>query len=194
MLVGFIGVPYSGKTTVAAKLFAYLKEEGISAEFLPEAARLYIAELRCETRSNGMDDTISLLDRDQRDIMVRQLESEIVMTTACGDESVVVTDSCVLNTLLYMSDKLSKDFLTVQRVTSAISQYDLMFVCGLLPRTQVQDPNRVHSEAQSIVLVEKLTQILIDYKLEDRVIFLDGSSEHRFGLASRATLHMRSSI
>ncbi len=191
MLVGFIGVPYSGKTTTAAMLFSSLKEGGIVSEFLPEAARLYIAEQRYDNRTSDMDDKVVLLDRDQKEILERQYTSEVVMKTACGDEAVIVTDSNILNTLLYMSNRCAANPGVVSLVKAGINQYDLMFVCGTLPRDQVNDPNRIHTAGQSIALAEKLTYILEEYDLKDRVIFLEGDIASRFKMASRSVLQMR---
>jgi len=46
MFVGFVGSPLSGKTTVAAKVFAKLKKAGMPVEFIPEQSRFYIAQAR----------------------------------------------------------------------------------------------------------------------------------------------------
>lgn len=191
MLVGFIGAPYSGKTTTAAMLFSYLKENGVVAEFLPEAARLYIAEQRYDNVASDFDEKVVLLDRDQKEILERQYTSEVVMNAACGSESVIVTDSNVLNTLLYMSPRCAASHDVVSLVKEGINQYDLMFVCGNLPRDKVEDPNRIHSEDQSRLLSEKLTYIIEEYDLKERVIYLSGDPTSRFKTASRSVLQMR---
>ncbi len=194
MLVGFIGAPYSGKTTTAAMLFGYLKMQGMTAEFLPEAARLYIAEKRYLNKVKGMEDKIQLSDQDQDLILDRQYLSETIMTTACGSSVIVVTDSCVLNTLLYMSEGYATNPEVVARVTQAINRYDLMLVSDLVVRGYVSDPNRIHSEAESKTLWVKLKALLKEYELEGRVVTLNGTPESRLGVATKAVMTMKSML
>lgn len=178
MLVGFIGSPCSGKTTTAAKLFAELKDCGQPTEYIAERARWYIANKKFGLRAQNQEHLFNLTDEDQIAIASSQYRAELVMNQR---GIVVVTDSCVLNSLLYMTPGV-RESEAVQRIAAeAIDKYDVLFVCAPVPRPQGVDPNRVHDEAASMHIHEQIHSLLLP-KLEGREVhFLTGSTHSRMG-------------
>lgn len=179
MLVAFLGSPCSGKTTTAARLFASLKEGGFATEFYPEYARQHIALLR----SLSKGEPVVLTEADQIYIAGCQLDGEEITKNACDDLGIAVTDSCVLNTLMYMRDEESQRHL-VKAVPD--DHYDLVFVCDPIPDRTGQDPNRVHTYAQSLELHAQLPALLKQFVPGLIPILLTGSPEKR----SRAAFDM----
>lgn len=175
MLIGVIGVPSSGKTTVAARVFAELKESGVTAEFISEEARKYIAELRFK---HGF---VNLKDTDQAEIARRQICSEALMQ---WPGVVVVADSSVLNAALYMSDDYLNDSCVQEFMTHAANRYDLIFVCAPVPMPE-HDINRVHNSEQVAALEGKIDVILEKFGLLNsrKVVRLGGSPKDRFQAA-----------
>lgn len=180
MLVGFIGSPCSGKTTTAAKLFAELKDCGQPTEYIAEVARSHIAEKKFLLRQQGCEHLFSLDDGDQLAIAAAQYRSELVMNQK---ELIVITDSCVLNSLLYMTPSMRENAEVKQLAEEAIKKYDVFFVCAPVPRPAGEDPNRVHNEAASMLIHEQIESLLLP-KLEGREVhFLTGTTHARMGQA-----------
>lgn len=157
MIVTFLGVPCSGKTTTATKLFADLKEAGIPAEFVPEYARQYIASLKYD--SPGED--VKLDDGDQISIMVEQARLERVFAKACGPDVVLVVDGCALNTLLYLSSGARQNPVVQSIVKMSMKAYDVVFVCEPVQALDGLDPNRIHSWEESLQLNGVLESLLL---------------------------------
>lgn len=153
MLLSFIGAPCSGKTTVGALVFAALKDAGQAVEFIPEVARSYIAWKRIQADCLPPK-PLSLEDRDQWDIVQSQIKAERTFVTACP-QSIIVTDSSPLNTLLYMQD--------TTHALKDVKQYledlkPIVFYCPPLPSTAwPYDPGRIHDEATSRLLDQKIS-------------------------------------
>lgn len=186
MLVGFIGAPCSGKTTTAAKLFAELKESGQPAEYIAEKARSYIANKKFMLRQEGIEDSFSLTDQDQVAIAKTQFRAELVMNQ--GD-LIVVTDSCVLNSLLYMSEATRQSLEVKDLVRAATSKYDLLFVAGPVQRPSVTDPNRVHDEEESLLINSQIATVLQPEFEGKHVIYLSGPMHVRLQEALSTTLN-----
>lgn len=179
-LIEFVGSPGSGKTTIAALVFAALKEQGIVAEFICEEARRYIAE----TKYTFIKKTITLKDEDQLAIMDRQIHSELAMYYSL-DEGVVVTDSSPLNALLYMKEPLGdqgdqylRKFLVSQPITT--------FWCHSTNDHLEIDSNRIHSADQIQAVNAKVPLILQQYGV--KTYPLTGSIQHRKGMVLRHIL------
>ena len=176
MKIGFVGAPGSGKTTIAALVFAHLKDNGIVCEFVPEQARFYIASMRAAYQKHPTD-SVSLSDEDQLKIMQQQQTAERIFESACGSNALIVSDSSTYNALLYMSD----DLLLNSNVRSMLakSRYDLLFYCPPV-KTYLMgvDPNRVHSEEQSNLLDSRIVR-LVEQKDIPELIPLAGNSDSR---------------
>lgn len=141
MLVSFLGSPISGKTTVAAQVFADLKKSGQpNVEFVVEQARVFIAQLKVKYPNSN----IILSDDDQREIFLRQRELELTMTQAAGPEGIVISDSCALNALWYMSEGARQWVYREQSDLLIWYKQQLLFKCQPIP-TPTSDQLRLHS-------------------------------------------------
>lgn len=184
MLVGFIGAPCSGKTTTAAKLFAELKDMGLPAEYVAERARYHISRKKFVIRTKGYGD-FTLTDEDQISIANSQFLDEKIMKT---DDVIVVTDSCVLNSFLYMTENTRNDEELREFMQDALKEYDVIFICAPVSRPKGKDPNRVHDEEFSVKVHNEIEKILVPLLEEKEVHWLTGPSHLRLGTAIAATL------
>lgn len=185
MLVGFIGSPCSGKTTTAAKLFAELKDMGLPAEYVAEKARSHIAKKRFLLRKNNQEHLFYLDDDDQVTIANSQHTAELIMNE---ENVIVITDSCVLNSLLYMTPSMQEREDLRKFMEEAISKYDIVFICGPVSRPKGEDPNRVHSEAASIHIHNQIEALLTPYLKNTETHWLTGPSHLRLGSSISVTL------
>jgi len=156
MLVGFIGGPCSGKTTSAARLFAEFKDSGQSTEYIAERARWHIAKKKYELLRRGLESKFVLDDLDQLSILSDQEHAEDVMNQ---DNIIVITDSCVLNTFLYLGDNVLNSPSIQQFGRQVAKRYDVLFVCAPVARPFGIDPNRVHDEEASRIIHEKVASL-----------------------------------
>lgn len=190
MLIGFIGSPCSGKTTTAAMTFADLKGMGLPSEYIAEQARLYIAERRVEMQLKP-EDSLKLEDIDQYMIMTRQERTEVTLTTACGSGTIVIADSSVLNALLYLSPEGRKQSGVVRLTESAVKRYDLLFYCAPVKRPRNLDPNRIHTEEQSLAVDRMIPEILREFAPDLIPIQLFGNPQMRHAEVTKALLERR---
>lgn len=179
MNVSFIGCPCSGKTTTAAMSFAKLKEIGMPVEFVPEYARLYIAQKRL-AQNLGPQDPLNLDDQDQRTIMIQQAEMEWTMAKVCGPTVTVISDTWSLAALLYMSEAGREDQIVKMIVENRILPLaDLVFYAPPVYEAYTLDPNRVHDEKQSQAVDALIPQVLAKFAPKVKVIHLHGNAELR---------------
>lgn len=192
MLTGFVGAPCSGKTTTASRMFADLKEIGSPSELITEKARSYIAykQFTC----NEQNVPFSLTDQDQLEIAKAQYFAEHIMRSVCGPEVMVITDTAVINSLLYMTPEFRKTPEVQELMQKAVKQYDFLFLCDLVPRTGAIDPNRVHTEDQSKALHLELEGIFRDYAQGVPAMTLVGPSHVRLQHAISAALERKSQL
>ena len=189
MLVNFLGAPCSGKTTIAAMVFAMLKEQGISCEFIPEQARWHIARKR-----NGLylspTENLILTNQDQFLIMDNQYEIEETLLTAVKDTAIVISDSSTLLSLLYMTPVMIGDPWIQDLMQKSIKRDCLYFYVSPIPASGNLDPNRLHSREQSIALDLKLDLVLKEQvpQIYDKIIRLQESSATRTRVAVSAIL------
>lgn len=186
MLVGFIGSPCSGKTTTAAKLFAELKDTGMPAEFITEKARSYIAKKKFSLRQQQQEHLFSLTDDDQVEIANSQYIGEMTMNQK---NLIVVTDSCVLNSLLYMTPSMRERADLRGFMETAVAKYDVVFICSPVPRPGGEDPNRVHDEAASMHIHQQIDALLTPFLSGTEVHTLTGPSHQRAQAAFSAVLN-----
>lgn len=182
MKVGFIGCPSSGKTTLAAMLFARLKDDGLVVEFLAEEARRYIAMKKMEPGE------FCLTKEDQIAIMNDQINMEWVFNHKQVKENILISDSSWANAFGYMDyDKLS-DVPSVSGNTR-IQPYDVLFYTPPIPYVGSIDPNRVHSYEQAVLVDSRLKKLVFGYGVEgvplcDKLIPLNYTeSRSRFSYA-----------
>jgi len=179
MMISFIGAPCSGKTTTAAKVFATLKESGIAAEFVPEYARVHIAELRVKGK---LKDRLS--DQDVMVIGMRQrILQEIVKHGS--PSSVVIADSSPILSLLYL-EQPNDAF--KEQVRNAMKETDLVLLCEPVPPPVMKDPNRLHTFEESLEYHERLKKILADDFPELDPVLLVGDIDYRVSTAFAAIM------
>lgn len=149
MLVNFVGAPCSGKTTIAATVFASLKEAGLEAEFVTEKAREYIAKLRY--RCAAAQIPFVLDDTHQRNIFHLQDEAQMYMSSVDTD-TVVVCDSDPLLTLMYMHNPEEIPYNVIQNVVNGMG---LLFYCPPIDTYQ-SSGNRVHDKQFALDFDKKI--------------------------------------
>lgn len=160
MVISFLGSPVSGKTTTAALVFSKLKEAGLPVEFLPEQARLYIAEERYR-RGLKPSDRLELTDDDQLEIMRRQISIERLYRKVCGSGVTVVTDSCPLNSFLYMSENAREE--NREELFQSLGYSDVLFYSPPVWAPKTLDPNRIHSQEEALTIDSRIPMVLERY-------------------------------
>lgn len=192
MKVSFIGSPSSFKTTLAAMLFANLKQLGISCEFFPEYARAYIAQKRVNKKLQPKDKLI-LTDSDQATIMANQFETESIIQLSVGKSVLLITDSSPLNALFYMSEETRKDenVISYSHMSSILT--DLVFYCPPMEfpgNFNSFDPNRIHDKNESLKIDQIIPIVLKEFSPEvfQKMIYLNGTVEERYGILHEAVL------
>ena len=189
MLVNFLGAPCSGKTTIAAMVFSMLKEQGISCEFIPEQARWHIAQKRVALGLSPTDN-LSLDDEDQTAIMLKQFETEQILLSAVQDTAIVISDSSSLLSLLYMTPERLRNGSTRSLIQRVIARDCLYFYVKPVPFNGKLDPNRLHSQVQSLELDTKIDSLLQQEApwVHSNLIQLQESSATRTRVAVSAIL------
>lgn len=156
LLINFVGSPASGKTTVAASVFADLKESGTIAEFISEEARKYIVQKKLK----NLNAPTILNEVDQDCILIRQLDTENGYCKVCSPETVIVSDSSPLNTILYSSDILN-DASLMEAIKGWLLNDPLIFYCPLIDvNVDANDLNRLHSSSELVALDGKCLEML----------------------------------
>lgn len=181
MLITFLGAPCSGKTTTAARAFADLKDAGYPAEFIPEQARQYIANLKHKCKTHGFDFP-GLEEQDQFRIMKSQYSIEKAFSS---DKTVIsVADSSVLNGMLYLDE--GGRFEMRDYVDMEAKLVDIAFICSPVQSPSISDPNRVHSVEQSLKLNETLKAFVNTWYVNVNVVTLVGDRDFRHNEVMRA--------
>lgn len=180
MLIGFVGVPGSGKSTVAAAVFSELKKMGLVTEFIPEQARWYIAKYRFD-KGLAPTDPVQLKDTDQLEIMLQQLEVEENLLAGSNFADVLITDSSAVNSLLYMSPTAQQSAFESEYTEWSENQYDLLILCRPVPDfvDHEKDPNRIHTQQQAEDLANWVEPTLEEWFPSIPVKIVAGSIEER---------------
>lgn len=182
MLIGFIGSPASGKSTIACSIFSQLKLSSTNSELILEEARKYISSYR---RSNNLlpNSPITLTDQDQTEIAKRQLNIEKDFKHSCGPNTIIISDSSVFNSLLYMSDELVKEKgLESYFLNQLKDHYDLLFYCHSVDQEYLPtDSNRIHSKDEFKKIEEKAERIIkqVQDKTNSQVVHLLNDADMR---------------
>lgn len=154
MLVGFVGIPSSGKTTQAAETFVRLKKMGVITEFVTEVARQYIAAKR---QGIGEGAQLVLTDEDQGAIFKRQADLESLMK---DPRSITISDSSPLNSLIYMSHAKRGETFDSGDPLRVLDSYDLLVICNDRPSLSEDDPNRIHGPEVRQQLSQELADVI----------------------------------
>lgn len=169
MLIGFIGTPSSGKTTLAAETFVHLKRMGVVSEFVVEIARQHIAQKRLEGKQT-LQGNVVLTDDDQQQIMEKQLLAEELMNTP---DTICVSDSSPLNAIMYMSDAVRLSDAVKKMFIQAIFNYDLLILAEDIQESYAPDPNRLHGLEHRAGLQaqrHQLVQAIMDFRPDLQLI------------------------
>jgi predicted ATPase len=174
MLVNFIGCPLSGKTTIAAAVFAALKTDGYPTEFVSERARFHIA-----CRRVAFGPAFKLTDEDQFNIFKDQFIHEDTFKRA-SSESVVLADAAPLLALLYMSEEGVKRFTSEQEdlLKKATSNMEVVLHCNPVSDIDVIDPNRLHTHEQNLQIHARIPELLAKYAPHVEPILLNEARPH----------------
>jgi len=179
MLISFVGCPGSGKTSVAARVFATLKEYDLSTEFVPEQARWHIAEQKIRLAAAHSDNpfdcselALSLTDSDQLAILLSQAKAEQTMVRSAGPECIVVADSATYNTLMYISDD---NFRNSLKELFAVNQYDYVFYCAPVVSRFSKDSNRIHTPDQALAANSRINELMQEFAPGVEMILLGGN-------------------
>lgn len=161
MLIGFIGLPNSGKTTIASKVFGTLKENASNAELIVEQARFYIAKKRLDNKLS-LKEPLALTDDDQLKIVKKQSNLENIMVQGTNINTYIISDSSVLNSMLYLSDEMFNNEDLKNEIVN-VGNYDLLIYCHPFNTESFpDDPNRVHSKEQ-VEALEKRSKDLLSF-------------------------------
>jgi predicted ATPase len=185
MLYQLVGSPGSGKTTIAANIFAALKTRGFPAEFIAEKAREVIAH----RKSHGM-----VLDESMQDSIVEsQYRAEIDF--AKSTDAPVICDSSLLLTYLYVRNpELNPLIKKLDHLMEDVSRYiNTIFYCPLSNVIQYgeyskNDSNRIHSVKESDEIDHKIPELLKTKVPNTRVIVLTGGIQACTALALKEIL------
>jgi len=188
--VGFIGAPLSGKTTIATSVFSHFKRLGLATELVVEQARQYIAEKKVA----NLKKIVTLDDTDQDRIFTRQQTMERTMKKACDPLTIIISDSSLLNTLMYLSANLRESLEEVM-FEEIVSGYDLLLYCTPveeLGHVQV-DSNRIHSLKEIAILQVQSDRLLNKVKISEATTIreLVGDLDLRIKDASTYVLEKR---
>jgi len=174
MLIGLLGSPASGKTTLAAALFSELKNQGYAVEFFPEYARQFIMERRYE---KGNDFSLNVYD--QKSIFIRQQVIEDRYKTM-SPNSITITDGSTLNSYFYGLENLVN-------LEKEIARYDIIFFCRGIGK-DTKDDNRVHnldfSKDMDTKIANKIFSIVDNnITVKNKIHALWGTREQRLDMA-----------
>ena len=155
MLVNMFGAPSSGKSTIAANVFARLKTDGIPAEFISERAREVIAKFKFK-KIKTMSDEMQL------EILEAQYHAETYFKHST--DYPVIADSSTLLTLAYGTESFFQRYgdRVQQLVNNIVSEMDVVFYLPLRDSVQ-DDPNRIHNYEQCLEVDSKIRNILNTY-------------------------------
>ncbi len=157
MLIGFVGLPNSGKTSIAAKVFCHFKELSINTELIVEQARFYIANKRIKDKLS-LEAKLALADKDQFAIFKMQKEVESIMKNGCTRNTIIISDSSTVNIGLYL-ENFNEEIRKV--IANSAKDYDAIIFCHPFDiKEELEDPNRVHDLNQIKALSSRSKEIL----------------------------------
>lgn len=151
LIVNFFGVPGSGKSTMAARLFADLKMQGLDVELVREYAKELLWEGEDLNKITQLEITLEQIRR-----TLRLLDKV----------SIIITDSPVFGGMLYVaeSEKLAKTYMKNHHLALAQHCVNVNIMV---------EPGATYGRTQeSLNLKDKLIELLednqIDYATSDK--------------------------
>ena len=141
LVINLIGGPCSGKSTVAAELFARLKKMGIKTELVSE----YIKDRIYEENKTMPNNQIAIFGMEHYNI-----------SNKIGKVEVIVHDGSFINNILYKKeDNQEFDNLIVSEYHK-FNNLDFFIKRGNI---EFEDYGRIHNYEQSLELDEKIKQL-----------------------------------
>jgi len=141
LVINLIGGPCSGKSTVAAELFARLKKMGVKTELVSE----YIKDRIYEENKTMPNNQIAIFGMEHYNI-----------STKIGKVDVIVHDGSFINNILYKKeDNQEFDNLIVSEYHK-FNNLDFFIKRGNI---EFEDYGRIHNYEQSLELDEKIKQL-----------------------------------
>jgi hypothetical protein len=142
LIINLYAGPGAGKSTNAARLFTYLKDEGVDCEYVTEFAK----ELTWEQRWKTFENQLFIFANQQH--RLRMLEGQV---------DVIVTDSPILLNLVYNEQETTELFKKlVQQEYSRSNNLDVF-----VNREKPYNPNgRKQTKEQALALDDKIINML----------------------------------
>jgi nicotinamide riboside kinase len=141
LVINLIGGPCSGKSTVAAELFARLKKMGVKTELVSE----YIKDRIYEENKTMPNNQIAIFGMEHYNI-----------SNKLGKVEVIVHDGSFINNILYKKeDNQEFDNLIVSEYHK-FNNLDFFIKRGNI---EFEDYGRIHNYEQSLELDEKIKQL-----------------------------------
>jgi|SRR5690554_3022197 len=158
LYVNLYGGPGTGKTTMMASIFAALKWDNVMSEMVPEVAKRYVWSNELWKLEN------------QRDLFRETLKE---LRRAQGQVDVIVTDSPLLNQILYdqRNDKALHDM--VSSIHEQMNTLDIL----LVRKKEFRKEGRLQSESEARILDSRIKQIFAQY-FKKPIFIVDGTREN----------------
>lgn len=157
IVINLIASPGSGKTTIAALLFAELKMKGYLTEFVQEYIKKYIWK-------NDYDTIM-----DQFYISRQQYE---LQKNINGKVDFIVTDGSLIHGLFYNrynKNNISNVEKTEDKLKEYLSEFHNIFLFIERGQWKYEQEGRIHTEKESIEISDKLKEMLDEFKLPYRI-------------------------
>lgn len=142
-IINFFGTPSSGKTTLAANFFSYLKKKNYSVDMTREFAR----ELIYEGRLYDLADQVYVMSEHWRRIR-----------TLIGKVKYIICDSPILLSAVYASPTEVAPITTLAAIRH--NQHQSINFLLKPPEFVVRDGGRIHDEKNTKELFSKIVMVL----------------------------------
>ena len=174
LIVNFYGGPGSGKSTMAARIFAELKDLGINCEIATE----YAKDVTWQKGYHVLGNQLYIFAKQQHRIW--RLDGQV---------DVIVTDAPILNSLVYASDETSETFKTlVKEEYLKRPTIDVM-----LRRVKTYNPaGRSQTEDEAKVLDRHIFSVLD--KNSDSYCIYDGCKESTNAIVDKILDHLGTTL
>ncbi len=148
LVINLIGGPCSGKSTIAAELFARLKKMGIKTELVPE----YVKDRIYEENQTITKHQIAIFGMEHYNI-----------SNKIGKVDVIVHDGSFINNILYKSEE-NKEFDNL--IVSEYHKFNNLDFFVKRGNIEFEDYGRIHNYEQSLKLDEQIKELYKQSKAE----------------------------